>query len=117
MIIYKEYFKAHTPTLSIKGGVKRRHRNPLGTTDVNKHYRRKHLNLVPDYYKAKEDANPSIERIKAAPGRFICSPKDVSYVTRKFFKGRHPMKGEMKNLGGMGIMFYHDGKNWILEKK
>lgn len=119
MDLFKEFFKSHTPTLSLRGGVQRRHRNPLGTTDVNRHYRRKHLNLVPDMYKAKEDANPKIETLKKGPGRFVCNTKDLQYITRKFLKGLPPKANEMKMLGGkMGIKLYHDinsGK-WIIEK-
>ena len=75
--------------------------------------------MVPDMYKAKEDANPKIETLKRGPGRFVCNRMDIQYIARKFLKGVLPKAGEMKVLGGkMNIKFYHDSKTgkWMLEK-
>lgn len=116
-MLFKEFF--HKAQLSI-GGTKRRHRNPLGTTDMDRHYRRKSLNIVPKMYQADLNKNQKIETLKTRPGKFICDQKDIDYITKTFLQNRPPNKFEHKTLGGkMGINFYYDqpsGK-WIIEKR
>jgi len=107
---FKDFFKL---------GTNKRHRNPLGTTDTDRHYRRKKLNLVPAMYKTKANSNHKIETLKKHSGRFICEPQDVAFIVHTYLKGVKPSPGEMKMLGGkMGIKFYHDSKinKWVIEK-
>ncbi len=99
-------------------GANRRHRNALGTTDVDRTYRRKHLNLVPKMYQADLSKNQKIENIKKQGGRVVCDPKDLEYVTTTFLHGRQPEDGRQYTLGGkMGIKMFQDGTgSWILQK-
>ena len=130
IVLFTEFYtqrlaKKRPSSLTGQGGVKRgvrhRHRSDLYTTDVDKHYRRKSVNMVPKYVQANTTGNHKIEKLKKLPANsgqmFTCSPQDLQYIQRTFLKGKMPMKGEMKMLGGkMGIKFFHNGKNWVIQK-
>lgn len=130
IVLFREFYierlgKKRPKNLTTQGGVKQgvrhRHRSDLFTTDVDRYYRRKKVNMVPKYTQANPQANFKIEQLKKMPAgnrkQFICSPQDLQYIQQTYLKGRLPMKGEMKMLGGkLGIKFYHNGQNWIIEK-
>ena len=118
MNLYERHLRA---ALSIRGNgeTPHRHLKPLANTDVDKHYRRKSLNIDPKYVKPLQDSNHKIETLKTHPGRFVCDSNDVKFIVRKYLKGVNPNNHELKMLGGkMGIKFYRD-KNlnkWVVEK-
>lgn len=119
-MLFKEFF--HKAQLSLDGTTSR-HRKPMYSTDIDRHYRRKSLNMVPQYVQADLNKNHKIEKLKKMPAnsgmKFVCNPQDLGYIKSTFLKGKDPVKGEMKMLGGkMGIKLYFDNnKNqWMIEK-
>lgn len=93
------------------------HRHRRGFTDHDKHYRRKHLNLVPDYVKTDPTKNEKIEKLKNRPGFEICSPNDVIYITKNF--NIVPHRDKINKLGSTGIIFAYNKKlkRFTLQKK
>ena len=68
MLPFKKFFesKYNGP----QPGVKHRHRG-TGFTDTHSTYRRKHLNLVPDYVKTDASKNQKIENLKKNKGLLL----------------------------------------------
>lgn len=127
MLLFKEFYKPKSPGLKATAlgnkRVQKRHQKPM-VGGSSRGYLRKHLNIMGDRYKKDNSIHPQFLKIKEYPGP-IKMPigKDVlSYVAHEYLKGRTPLPGEVKRLGGkLGGMFdiyvYHDGKNWVLHKK
>jgi hypothetical protein len=92
-----------------------RHRGN-GFTDVHKTYRRKHLNLVPDTFKADHTKNQKIENLKDNPGSAACTSVDLDYIRKTF--NIVPRKDKQQVLGKTGItLFYNPNtKTFILQK-
>ena len=82
------------------------HRHRRGYTDHDKHYRRKHLNLVPDYVKKDVTKNPKIELIRNKRGKQVCDNNTLNYIRKEY--NVIPYKGETKKLGSTGIKLYFD---------
>tara|TARA_R110000803_G_C11815407_1_gene301249 strand:+ start:145 stop:459 length:315 start_codon:yes stop_codon:yes gene_type:complete len=78
----------------------RRHRGS-GFTDTHSTYRRKRLNLVPDYAKVDAEKNQKIEKLKSNPGTVVCSPVDLQYIKDTF--GIIPSRDKESTLGKTGI--------------
>lgn len=92
------------------------HRHRKGFTDHDKHYRRKSLNLVPDYVKKDPNKNMKIEFLRNGKGKKTCDAKDLQYIRKEY--NVIPFKGETKKLGSTGIKLYYDENlnNFVLEK-
>jgi hypothetical protein len=92
------------------------HRHRRGYTDHDRNYRRKHLNLVPDYVKTDPSSNPKIEMLRKAKGKKICDSNDLTYIRDIY--NVIPFKGKVKKLGSTGIKLYFDDKinKFIIEK-
>ena len=82
------------------------HRHRRGYTDHDKNYRRKHLNLVPDYVKSDPTKNQKIETLRGGRGKKICDRNDLTYIRDEYKVV--PYKGEVKKLGSTGISLYFD---------
>lgn len=92
------------------------HRHRRGYTDHDKHYQRKHLNLVPDYVKKDPSKNPKIELIRNKHGKQICDTPTLDYIRKEY--NVVPFKGEVKKLGSTGIKLYFDNKlnKFVIER-
>jgi hypothetical protein len=80
-----------------------RHRGH-GFTDTQSSYRRKHLNLVPDYVKTDASKNQKIENLKTNKGTCACTPADLEYIRDTF--NIIPHKDKDCTLGKTGIRFF-----------
>ena len=74
MLPFKKFFESKYS--GTQPGVNHRHRG-TGFTDTHSTYRRKHVNLVPDYVKTDASKNQKIENLKNNKG----------YGTKKHIKG------------------------------
>ena len=92
------------------------HRHRKGYTDHDKHYQRKHQNLVPDYVKVDPSKNSMIELLRQKKGKHICGTPELDYI-RKEYKVI-PFKGEVKKLGSTGIKLYYDNNlgKFVIER-
>lgn len=92
------------------------HRHRRGYTDHDKHYQRKHLNLVPDYVKKDPSKNPKIEMLRGKKGKQICGTPELNYIRKEY--NVVPYKGEVKKLGSTGIKLYFDTQlgKFVLER-
>ena len=92
------------------------HRHRRGFTDHDKHYRRKSLNLMPDYMKTDPTKNSKIELLRGKKGKHICGSPELTYI-RDTYKVV-PIKGQIKKLGSTGIKLYFDNNlgKFVLER-
>ena len=92
------------------------HRHRRGFTDHDKHYQRKHLNLVPDYVKADTSKNSKIELLRKKNGKHVCGTPELEYIRKEY--NVVPFKGKVKKLGSTGIKLYFDPQlgKFVLER-
>ena len=95
MNLYERHLRA---ALSIRGNgeTPHRHLKPLANTDVDKHYRRKSLNIVPKYVKPLQDSNHKIETLKTHPGRFVCDSNDVKFIPSRIGEVQETLASNQK---------------------
>lgn len=110
---FKEFFIEGSDNLQI--GVNHRHRGH-GFTDTQSSYRRKHLNLVPDYAKTDMSKNPKIENLKNNNGTCVCTTNDLQYIRNTF--NIIPCKDKEHQLGKTGIKLFYNSQNnsFMLQK-
>lgn len=108
MQLFKEFFE--------KGlGIKHRHRG-TGFTDTQSSYRRKKLNLVPDWVKPDMTKNQKIENLKKNKGSCVCAPNDLQYIQSTF--NIIPRKDKACMLGKTGIeLFFNTQNNSFMLRK
>lgn len=94
---------------------KHRHRG-TGFTDTDSNYRRKHLNLVPDYVKTDASKNQKIEKLKNNKGTEVCFPKDLEYITKVFKIVPHKDKPRILGKTGIKLLYNPKTKQFILQK-
>lgn len=98
-----------------KPGVKHRHRGS-GFTDTHSTYRRKRLNLVPDYVKTDPTKNQKIEKLKNGHGTAICSPTDLQYIKNTFKIIPRADKKHTLGRTGITLLFNPTTNAFILQR-
>lgn len=94
---------------------KHRHRG-TGFTDTDSSYRRKRLNLVPDYMKKDLSKNQKIEKLKDNKGSAVCTASDLKYIRDKFSIVPHKDKTQTLGKTGIILMYNPNTQTFILQK-
>ena len=93
------------------------HRHRKGYTDHDKHYQRKHLNLVPDQFKKDLSKNQKIENLKSSPGSSPCTSSDLNYIRQTYNIVPRKDKEQLLGKTGIKLMYNPESQTFILIKQ
>lgn len=113
MLPFKKFFESKYS--GTQPGVNHRHRG-TGFTDTHSTYRRKHVNLVPDYVKTDASKNQKIENLKKNKGSCACTPADLQYITKTFSIVPHKDKSQTLGRTGIVLSYNPQTQTFMLQK-